>query len=40
VTPVLAMLIGAALQGEPLGWTTTVANVLIVGAVMLALKKR
>jgi drug/metabolite transporter (DMT)-like permease len=37
INPVLAVLIGAALYGEPLGWTTLVANVLIVGAVMLAL---
>jgi len=40
VNPVLAVLIGAALYGEPLGWTTAVANVLIVGAVMLALRRR
>jgi len=40
VNPVLAVLIGAALHGEPLGWTTLVANVLIVGAVMLALRRR
>lgn len=40
VNPILAVLIGAALYGEPLGVTTIVANVLIVGAVMLALKKR
>ena len=40
VNPVLAVLIGAALYGEPLGWTTLVANVLIVGAILLALKKR
>ena len=39
VNPVLAVLIGAALYGEPLGWTTVVANVLIVGAVMLALTR-
>ncbi len=39
VNPVLAVLIGASLYGEPLGWTTIVANVLIVGAVMLALTK-
>jgi drug/metabolite transporter (DMT)-like permease len=37
INPVLAVLIGAALYGEPLGWTTLVANILIVGAVMLAL---
>jgi drug/metabolite transporter (DMT)-like permease len=40
VNPVLAVLIGAALHGEPLGWTTAVANVLIVGAVMLAVGTR
>jgi drug/metabolite transporter (DMT)-like permease len=40
VNPVLAVLIGAALYGEPLGWTTVVANVLIVGAVMLAVGTR
>ena len=40
VNPILAVLIGAALAGEPLGWTTLVANVLIVAAVMLALRTR
>ncbi|MGE5183292.1 MAG: EamA family transporter, partial [Acidobacteriota bacterium] len=40
VNPILAVLIGAALYGEPLGWTTVVANVLIVSAILLALKKR
>ncbi|HUJ59683.1 MAG TPA: EamA family transporter [Kofleriaceae bacterium] len=40
VNPVLAVLIGAALYGEPLGWTTLVANVLIVGAILLALRRR
>lgn len=39
VNPILAVLFGAALDGEPLGWTTLVANVLIVGAVMLALRR-
>jgi drug/metabolite transporter (DMT)-like permease len=39
VNPILAVLIGAALYSEPLGWTTVVANVLIVGAVMLALTR-
>jgi drug/metabolite transporter (DMT)-like permease len=39
VNPILAVLIGAGLYHEPLGWTTLVANVLIVGAVMLALSK-
>ncbi len=37
VNPILAVLIAAIFYGEPLGWTTLVANVLIVGAVMLAL---
>ena len=40
VNPVLAVLIGAALYGEPLGWTTLVANAMIVAAVMLALSRR
>jgi drug/metabolite transporter (DMT)-like permease len=40
VNPILAVLIGAALYGEPLSWTTALANVLIVGAVMLALTRR
>lgn len=40
VNPVLAVLIGAALYGEPLGWTTLLANVLIVGAIVLALTRR
>jgi hypothetical protein len=31
-------LLGSALKGEALGWTTVVANVLIVTAVMLALR--
>jgi drug/metabolite transporter (DMT)-like permease len=39
VNPVLAVLIGATLYGEPLSWTTLLANVLIVGAVMLALTR-
>ena len=39
VNPILAVLIAAALYGEPIGPTTIVANVLIVGAVMLALRK-
>jgi drug/metabolite transporter (DMT)-like permease len=37
VNPILAVLIGAAVSGEALGVTTLVANVLIVGAVALAL---
>jgi len=40
VNPILAVLLGAALYNEPLSWTTAVANILIVGAVMLALTKR
>jgi drug/metabolite transporter (DMT)-like permease len=40
VNPILAVLIGAALYNEPLGWTTAVANAMIVGAVMLALSRR
>lgn len=39
VNPILAVLMGAALSGEALGVTTVVANVLIVGAVALALGK-
>ena len=39
VNPVLAVLLGAAATGEPLGVTTVIANVLIVVAVMLALRK-
>lgn len=38
VNPILAVLLGSALKGEALGWTTAVANVLIVTAVMLALR--
>ena len=40
VNPVLAVLIGAALHGEPLGWTTLIANVLIIAAIGLALARR
>lgn len=39
VNPVLAVLLGAVISGEPLGITTIVANALIVIAVMLALRK-
>ncbi|MBA3465746.1 MAG: drug/metabolite exporter YedA [Deltaproteobacteria bacterium] len=39
VNPVLAVILGAVISGEPLGVTTVVANVLIVGAVYLALRK-
>jgi drug/metabolite transporter (DMT)-like permease len=40
VNPVLAVLVGAALYSERLSWTTGIANILIVGAVMLALTRR
>ncbi len=40
VNPILAVLIGAVLYDEPLTWTAGVANILIVGAVMLALRRR
>ncbi|HEY0992627.1 MAG TPA: drug/metabolite exporter YedA [Kofleriaceae bacterium] len=40
VNPVLAVLLGAALSGEALGWTTLVANALIVGAIALAFTRR
>jgi len=40
VNPILAVLIGAALYGEPLSATTVIANILIAGAVMLALTRR
>jgi len=39
VNPILAVVIGAAAFGEALGVTTLIANVLIVGAVALALGK-
>ena len=39
VNPILAVLLGAVVSGEPLGVTTLIANVLIVGAVALALGK-
>jgi drug/metabolite transporter (DMT)-like permease len=40
VNPVIAVVIGTVLYGEPVGWTTVVANVLVVAAVMLALAPR
>ena len=40
VNPILAVVIGALLSGEPLGATTVIANVMIVAAVMLVLRKR
>ena len=39
VNPILAVLFGAAVSGETIGLTTVIANVLIVGAVALALAK-
>lgn len=39
VNPPLAVAMGAVLYGESLGWSTVVANVMIVVAVMLALRK-
>ena len=39
VNPILAVVIGAAVSGEALGVTTVIANVMIVGAVALALGK-
>jgi drug/metabolite transporter (DMT)-like permease len=40
VNPILAVLLGAAIRGEPLGWTTAIANAMIVGAVMLVMSRR
>jgi drug/metabolite transporter (DMT)-like permease len=40
VNPILAVLIGAAISGEPLGATTLVANAMIIGAIALALVPR
>ena len=39
VNPILAVLIGAMISGEPLGWTTLFANALIIGAIALALAR-
>jgi drug/metabolite transporter (DMT)-like permease len=39
VNPILAVLLGAVLSGEPLGVTTLIANALIVGAIALALTR-
>ncbi|HWU91060.1 MAG TPA: drug/metabolite exporter YedA [Kofleriaceae bacterium] len=39
VNPILAVLIGAALSGEPLDATTVIANALIVAAVFLGLRR-
>ncbi len=39
VNPILAVILGAVISGEALGWTTVVANVLIAGAVWLALTR-
>ncbi|MEO8706772.1 MAG: drug/metabolite exporter YedA [Kofleriaceae bacterium] len=40
VNPIIAVVMGSLISGEPLGVTTIVANVMIVVAVMLALRKR
>lgn len=39
VNPILAVLMGTLISGEPLGVTTIIANALIVGAVFLALRR-
>ena len=39
VNPILAVLFGAAISGEAIGITTLIANVLIVGAIALALAR-
>jgi drug/metabolite transporter (DMT)-like permease len=39
VNPSLAVILGASLDGEPLGPTTIIANVLMVVAIWLALAK-
>ncbi len=39
INPILAVVIGAVFSGEALGGTTVIANILIVGAVMLALMR-
>lgn len=39
VNPILAVILGAAISGEPLGVTTLIANVLIIGAIGLALAR-
>jgi drug/metabolite transporter (DMT)-like permease len=39
VNPILAVLIGAVVSGEPVGATTVIANALIVLAVFLALRR-
>ncbi|CAN5899505.1 drug/metabolite exporter YedA [soil metagenome] len=39
VNPILAVIMGAVISGEQLGITTVVANVLIIGAVWLALRR-
>lgn len=39
VNPIIAVLIGAAISGEPLGGTTLLANAMIVLAVFLVLRK-
>jgi drug/metabolite transporter (DMT)-like permease len=39
VNPIIAVVIGTVLSGEPFGATTLIANVMIVAAVMLVLRK-
>lgn len=39
VNPILAVIMGAVISGEPLGITTVVANVLIIGAIWLGLRR-
>ena len=39
VNPILAVIMGAVISGEPLGITTVIANVLIIGAIWLALRR-
>lgn len=39
VNPVLAVLLGAALSGEPIGATTVIASTLMVGAIWLGLRR-
>ncbi len=40
VNPILAVIAGAVISSEPLGVTTLIANVMIIGAVWLALRNR
>ena len=40
VNPVLAVVMGAVISGEPLGVTTVIANILIIGAIWLVLRRQ